>query len=72
MILHIHCYMNLMNLDYNNYIEQGSKNNCFLNYITTLSGNVNAYLISLSGKINDLYYNKNPFNGITNWYIIIL
>ena len=37
-----------------------------MNYITTLSGNVNAYLISLSGKINDLYYNKIPYSSITN------
>ena len=27
---------------------------------------MNAYLISLSGRINDLYYNNNAFYGITN------
>jgi hypothetical protein len=27
---------------------------------------VNAYLIFLSGRINDLYYNKTSFNSITN------
>ena len=39
----------------NYYYEQGAINNYYSTYLNSLSGYVNAYLISLSGRINDLY-----------------